>query len=146
MENSEIRTSYAVIPPPLFFKLVLPRPRCTLPFPSHSCRLRVSLPVRIGEPFFRNRQVGLRIAQLGMCGLRRERMCLRGKLIGFSAVSSVSLFRPRGVRLSLHGGSINGARRIFLLSPFPFPSHPPFYVFLFFLTTSHNPNGILSNI
>lgn len=67
------------------------------------------------------------------------------KIDCFSAVS-VSLFRPRGVRV-FYAGTIDGARDafVFLLSPFLFPSLIPF-LRLLFLTTSHNPNGIFSNI
>lgn len=117
-------------------------------FLSLSCRLKF-FPVRIGEPFFfsfsffRNRQVGLRLARLGMT--QAGAMRFRGKIEPFSAVSLTLPSTRRSLVLTA-GRSMGLDAFVFLLSPFLYPSHSPFTSFFLFLTTSHNPNGILSNI
>lgn len=149
MENSEIRTSYARAdspppPPSFFFKLVCPypRPRCTLPFfPPLALMPIARIPPRPNwRTVFRNRQVGLRAAQLGMCGLRREaNMCSPRKVDRFlrrlSPVSHSSVHEAFACRSPRRVLSMRPDALIFLPSPSPFPSHPLpplFYVFLFF--------------
>lgn len=71
------------------------------------------------------------------------------KIVRFSAVSVSHSSVHEAFACSTTGRSIGeggGARRIRLSSlSLSLPISSPFYV-LFFLTTSHNPNGILSNI
>lgn len=157
MENSEIRTSCARAdsPPPSFFFLsscvrtLVPVAHFRFPPRTHAdraCPSPSELANRFSKPASRPAHSAIRHAwaQAG------ANMRLRGKLIGFSAVSPPSRIPPSTRRslVALHGGSIDEARRAHLSSlSLSLPvSSPPFYVFLFFLTTSHNPNGILSNI
>lgn len=121
MENPEIRTSYARADSllsscpysrPLHFRF------------SHADHIS---PRPNWRTVFRNRQVGLRIAQLGMAQARA--MYFRGKLI----ISAVSLTLPSTRRsLALRRDvSMEPDAFVFLLSLFLFPSHPPFTSFFF---------------
>lgn len=135
MENSETRTSYARADS-LLSSCPYSRP-VALAFLLHSCR---SLSFPSSELANRFTKPASRPAR---SAIRHGSDVFSRKIDRFRRFPHSSVHEA--FACSTAGRSMGPDAFVFLLSPFLFSHLIPFYVF-FSLTTSHNPNGILSNI